>query len=271
MDLDIARVLRSIPEEHQVAKLAPLVTPWGEALDHSAPLSDHPRPTMQRLSWTSLNGDAWEYAIVKCPSLDAAREAWHEARPPEKFDGPITVPFSPECALSGVERAVLPNDLLWYRRTVSIQLPSHDGHALLHLDGVDYACAVYCNGHKVGEHTGAYTPATYDLTPHLTTRRGDAVLELCVWDPTESGTQLRGKQRLDRGDMWYTAQSGIWQDAWLEYVPASYIESLRLRSDADDNKLQVTASIRTVGSGAQPPLSVIVANAANERIATGKA
>ena len=271
MDLDIARVLRSIPEEHQVSELAPLVTPWGEALDHTAPLPDHPRPTMQRMSWASLNGNAWEYAIVTFATQEQAQEAWHNAQAPATFDGPITVPFSPECALSGVQRQVRPNDLLWYRRTVHVQLPSHDGHALLHLDAVDYACALYCNGRKVGEHVGAYTPATYDLTPFLASANGDVTLELCVWDPTEFGTQLRGKQRFDRGDMWYTAQSGIWQDAWLEYVPASYIENLRLRSDADDNKLQVTASIRTVGTGAQPPLSVVVANADNERVATGKA
>ena len=32
------------------------------------------------------------------------------------------------------------------------------------------------------------------------------------------------KQKLKRGGMWYTAQSGIWQTVWMEWVPIHYIE-----------------------------------------------
>ena len=54
-------------------------------------------------------------------------------------------------------------------------------------------------------------------------REGDNLLEVCVYDPSEKGTQLRGKQRLGRGGMWYTAQSGIWQSVWLEPVPRTHV------------------------------------------------
>ena len=54
------------------------------------------------------------------------------------------------------------------------------------------------------------------------------VLEVRVRDLSETGVHARGKQRLDRGEIWYTAQSGIWQTVWLEPVPAAYVERLVL-------------------------------------------
>lgn len=58
-----------------------------------------------------------------------------------------------------------------------------------------------------------------------------AELVLCVWDPSDTGSQLRGKQQLMRGDIWYTAQSGIWQSVWYEVVSAVHLESLTLKGD----------------------------------------
>lgn len=58
-----------------------------------------------------------------------------------------------------------------------------------------------------------------------------AELVLCVWDPSDMGSQLRGKQQLMRGDIWYTAQSGIWQSVWYEVVSAVHLESLTLKGD----------------------------------------
>ena len=64
-------------------------------------------------------------------------------------------------------------------------------------------------------------------------------------DLSETGVHARGKQRLDRGKIWYTAQSGIWQTVWLEAVPASYVEGLVLTPHLDRGELEVTV----VGSG----------------------
>ncbi|MEK8226084.1 hypothetical protein NKG05_08390 [Oerskovia sp. M15] len=36
---------------------------------------------------------------------------------------------------------------------------------------------------------------------------------------SDTGYHARGKQKLDRGGIWYTAQSGIWQTVWVEAVP----------------------------------------------------
>jgi len=63
-----------------------------------------------------------------------------------------------------------------------------------------------------------------------------------VRDLSETGVHARGKQRLDRGKIWYTAQSGIWQTVWLEAVPASYVEGLVLTPHLDRGELEVTVA-----------------------------
>ena len=39
-----------------------------------------------------------------------------------------------------------------------------------------------------------------------------------------------GKQVMNRGGMWYTPVSGIWQTVWLESVPGTYIENLNIEN-----------------------------------------
>ena len=249
MDLDLRRVIGSIQGKRPQEELAPLMTEWGdEVVAASAdpayvPYGDsHPRPLMARDSWQSLNG-WWEYAFVSSP--DAAH-AWREACPPTAMEGEILVPFSPEARLSGVGRQLRPEQLLWYRRELEVPAVLEDGRYLLHFDGVDHACSVWLDGVKLAEHEGAYLPFAIDVTEALTA--GDHTLELCVFDPSETGTQLRGKQRLDRGTMWYTAQSGIWKDVWLEAVPPTYISDLRLVADPDACVLRVEAQVAGIPS-----------------------
>ncbi|MEE0028293.1 MAG: glycoside hydrolase family 2, partial [Atopobiaceae bacterium] len=229
MDLDLKRVLSAKPGEPEDVELTPLTTVWGEALlaDSDKVPSEYPRPRMRREQWTCLNG-WWDYAIVE--SSDAST-LWRQARPPQVWDGRIRVPFSPEAALSGVGRVVQPTQLLWYRRTVAIDALGADERLLLNFGAVDYACACYVNGEQVGAHVGGYLPFGFDVTDVV--RAGDNTLELCVYDPSEQGVQLRGKQRLRRGNMWYTPQSGIWQTVWMEVVPASRVSTIEANASLD--------------------------------------
>jgi beta-galactosidase/beta-glucuronidase len=134
-----------------------------------------------------------------------------------------------------VGRQLQPDEWLWYRRRFTA--PSTTGRVLLHFGAVDQSCTVWVNGHDVGGHTGGYLPFTLDVTEHL---HGDDVLEVRVRDLSETGVHARGKQRLDRGKIWYTAQSGIWQTVWLETVPASYVDRLVLTPRLETGELEVT-------------------------------
>ena len=261
--LDIRRVLASAPKKHTEETLNSLTTVWGEALDASNVLPEHPRPRMQREEYAMLNG-VWEYAITPVDGeVDAKTLAQQEI--PSRWDGQIVVPFSPEAPLSGVGRTVQPSEFLWYKRKIELPKLADDQRLILHFEAVDWMCACFVNDKLVGTHTGGYLPFSFDITDLLgsaeagesatTGKAGVATaaevadaaeLVLCVWDPSDTGSQLRGKQRLSRGDIWYTAQSGIWQSVWYEVVSAAHLESLTLKGDMF-GALEVRANVQVSG------------------------
>jgi beta-galactosidase/beta-glucuronidase len=71
---------------------------------------------------------------------------------------------------------------------------------------------------------------------------------VAVTDPTDAGTQPRGKQVRKPGSIWYTSTSGIWQTVWLEPLNASYIKELKITPDVDKSSLSVQA-LTTVNLG----------------------
>ena len=259
--LDIRRVLASAPKKHTEETLNSLMTVWGEALDSSNVLPEYPRPRMQRDNYVMLNG-AWDYAIVPVDG-GICIETLAQQAIPSRWDGQIVVPFSPEAPLSGVGRTVRPNELLWYKRKIELPKLADDQRFILHFEAVDWMCACFVNGKLAGTHTGGYLPVSFDVTNLLgpaaagesvgevessVTAESGAIAELvlCVWDPSDTGSQLRGKQRLSRGDIWYTAQSGIWQSVWYEIVSAVHLESLTLKGDMF-GALEVRANVQANG------------------------
>lgn len=203
-----------------------MLTRWGRMLDRAVPLPEYPRPQLERESFINLNG-SWEYAITLGEI------------PPEKFDGIITVPFSPESELSGVNRSLNPEEYLWYRRRVTLPESFNEGRVLLHFGAVDQIAVVYVNGQELGRHTGGYTAFTFDITDKLA-QENEIVVR--VRDYSDSSYHSRGKQKARRGGIWYTPQSGIWQTVWLESVPEKYISDLRIVPLFDQSAVEITVS-----------------------------
>lgn len=213
-----------------------LRTRWAARVDPKLPHPEYPRPQMTRPDWTNLNGP-WDHAITP-----------KEAARPATWDGPILVPFPVQSQLSGVQRHVSPEQALWYRRSLPpLELPS-GSRILLHFGAVDWECEVFLDGRSVGRHRGGYDPFTLDLTGAWQGRAG-AELAVRVWDPTDTGSQPRGKQVTDPRGIWYTPVTGIWQTVWLETVPAASIASLKPVPDLDDRSLGLTVSLRGDSAG----------------------
>lgn len=209
-----------------------LYTRWGRELDPQNVLPEYPRPLLRRSSYANLNG-YWDYAFTR------------EFKIPEKYDGQILVPFSPEAVLSGVSRQLMPDEYLWYRRVFIIEgwNGRKSGRRLiLHFGAVDQACAVYVNGQRAARHTGGYLPFEADITQLV--RDGENELIVAVKDLSDTSWHARGKQRLERGGMFYTAQSGIWQTVWMEEVPETYIQTIESVTDPDAGtvRIRVTAA-----------------------------
>ena len=204
----------------------PLATRWTKDVSPEKAWPEYPRPQMVRKDWTNLNG-LWQYAI---------RPAGEDK--PSKWDGEILVPFPIESALSGVMKAVKPDERLWYRRSFEWNAAEPGQHRLLHFGAVDWKCEAWVNGKKVGEHAGGHDPFTFDITDAI--HKGDNELVVAVTDPTDTGTQPRGKQVLKPHGIFYTAVTGIWQTVWLEPVPEKHIESLKIVPDVDRQVVTVT-------------------------------
>jgi beta-galactosidase/beta-glucuronidase len=209
-----------------------IMTKWAAEVDPACPLPEYPRPQMTRPHWVNLNG-LWDFAIVQKSQKIVSH-----------YDGQILVPFAVESALSGVKRPLLPDQRLWYRR--SFTCPPAEwktSRVLLHFGAVDWETEVFINGMKAGEHRSGYLPFTFDIT-ELLRDDGENELVVAVWDPSDRGRQECGKQSLKPKGIWYTAVSGIWQTVWLERVPETSIESLRLTPDLDAGTLSLEVKLR---------------------------
>jgi hypothetical protein len=235
-----------------------LATRWTDKVTPASAAGEYPRPTMVRKDWLSLNG-LWDHAIVP-----------RESPRPERWDGPILVPFPVESPLSGVMKPVGPHQALWYRRTFEVPAawagrreisPSRPDlgrpRVLLHFDAVDWETEVFLDGARIGEHRGGYDRFGFDITEALAKAGGATpghAHELCVrvWDPTDSGSQPRGKQSLRPGGIWYTPSTGIWRTVWMEPVPAASIRSIEAIPDLDRREVRLriaTEGTETVGRG----------------------
>jgi beta-galactosidase/beta-glucuronidase len=208
-------------------------TPWSPVAP--IPLPEYPRPQMTRPNWVNLNG-MWDYAIQ--PKENSA---------PQKFDGKILVPYAVESLLSGVQKPLLPEQRLWYRRSFTAPAHKETDRVLLHFGAVDYECHVWVNEKEIGGHRGGYLPFTFDITEVLLD--GENELIVSVWDPTDTGLQQRGKQVLNPKGIWYTPISGIWQTVWLEVVPEISIASLKLTPDLDSESLTVEVTLLGAAEG----------------------
>ncbi len=207
-----------------------IMTEWAKNVRPDSVLPEYPRPQMVRENWQNLNG-LWDYAITA-----------KEANPPASFDGKILVPFPVESALSGVAKTVGGKNKLWYGRTFKVPSAWQGKRVILRFGAVDWETIVWVNGKQVGSHKGGYDAFSFDITGALE-GAGPQKLTVSVWDPTDQGTQARGKQVANPGGIMYTAVTGIWQTVWLEPVPDAYIDSFKIVPDIDAGQAAIDISL----------------------------
>jgi beta-galactosidase/beta-glucuronidase len=119
-------------------------------------------------------------------------------------------------------------------RPSAVDAPFASGNTLLHFGAVDFNVTVYLNGASIGSHSGGYAGFSFDIGSKLKPANNELILH--VYDPSDFGFQVNGKQRISAithpGGDTYTPSSGIWQTVWLESVPAEiYVSDLKVRAD----------------------------------------
>ena len=194
-----------------------LLTEAGENLS-GIPWNRYPRPQMVREEWLCLNG------IWKLTCGDRTSD--------------ILVPFCPESLLSGMKWLPEYGKEMIYERSFAIPDTWKGKRILLHFGAVSRISDAAVNGKKVVHHEESYFPFSVEITDFLAD--GDNILSVTVINDV-SHDHPWGKQKIDRGGMWYTPVSGIWQTVWLEPVPEQYLHSLSIQTGPDQ------VQIRTAG------------------------
>jgi len=200
-----------------------LLTTYGEQFDINNVLPEYPRPQLVRDSYINLNG-IWKYTINQSEEI------------PSSFEGDVIVPYSIESVLSRVNKTITPDDVLWYKKIFTLPKDFNKGLVHLHFGAVDQICRVYINKQLVGEHIGGYLPFSFEISQYL---QKENELIVYVKDLTDTSYHSKGKQSSNRGGIWYTPTSGIWQTVWLESTPINYIQSIKISIDYDVKKVNL--------------------------------
>ncbi|MBR3301518.1 MAG: glycoside hydrolase family 2 [Firmicutes bacterium] len=193
-----------------------LYTTEGEALS-GTPWNVYPRPQLVRKDWLCLNGE-WSFCF--------------EGDDPVK----IRVPFCPESLLSGYEGKVGYGSRMMYEKIFTIPSAWSGNRIILHFGAVSRNCEVLVNGSLAAANDNGYLPFSADITDLLLYGEN----KLTVRAVNDLSTQYPyGKQKKDRGGMWYTPVSGIWQTVWLEPVPVDHISGLKIDVDLKGADIEI--------------------------------
>ena len=207
-------------------KICDLYTALGEELGESV-WQEYPRPQLKRNSYLNLNGK-WDFAAKKGKQF------------PRQYTESILVPFCPESLLSGIHAHYGEDLYLFYRRNVSLPAGFLKGRLLLHFGAVDQQVEVFVNGRIVGKHIGGYNAFYLDITDDCAQ---EMTLTLRIKDDLRDKTLPYGKQCLNRGGMWYTPVSGVWQSVWMESVPEKYIQDMKIDVTLEEATVTLTPAL----------------------------
>ena len=203
----------------------------GECGSGNVPFAKYPRPQLKRDSFFNLNGK-WDCGVLVPFPLESDKAWSGDSRVEHGNDS---------MSLSGLTRQSL--EQFSYYTTFSLPKDFIKDRVLLNFGAVDQIAAVYIDKKLVGTHEGGYTPFSFDITDFFADDRthGTATqheLRAEIIDHLDHKFPY-GKQKKNRGGMWYTPVSGIWQTVWLESVPEKYIRGIKITPDLEGIALEV--------------------------------
>lgn len=248
------------------------------------PRPEYPRPDFQRGTiegedWLNLNGP-WQFRF------DANRvgidEKWFSTEEGE-WREQIIVPFCWESLAAWGEGDSAGNqnyyatrvyrnplevtienhryadryEVGWYRRTIIIPNTNawQDKRIILTVGAADFFTDCWCNGTHLGHNEGGYLPFEFDLSDALHTREDGArvaLLALRVEDPMDNHEQPVGKQW-----RWYTTTSGIWQTVYVEPRGRVHLDSFRIVTELDKQKVRFEISCIEAPEKAQVGITIV--------------
>ena len=204
--------------------------------EKSSVFTEYPRPQLRRESFFNLNGK-WlaneSEIIVPFPPESKASE----------YNGKLCVTYEYKKDFE------LPDDFV-----TALKNQNQKNRAILHFGAVDQKATVFVNDIFVGSHLGGYLPFSFDITDYLENYSEKQKITLVAEDNLNHFFPY-GKQKKNRGGMWYTPVSGIWQTVWMEIVPEIYISKIKILPDTKGFNLFVETTDTTECKNDELPLA----------------
>lgn len=197
---------------------------------------EYPRPDFERSEWVNLNGE-WDFDFDDLKVGE--RDKWYKNR---DFGKKIVVPFCFQSRLSRIEDKSF-HEVVWYSRNFTVPDLFKGKRVMLNFGAVDYIAKIWINGEFAGTHTGGYTPFRFDITDLLIS--GNNIVTLRAEDGSKNTSQPRGKQswKEENFGCWYTQVTGIWQTVWLEAIPDTYIDRIKITPDVCSGSVKLETFI----------------------------
>lgn len=141
----------------------------------------------------------------------------------------------------------------FYRRTFAVPAAWSERVLRLHFGGASYRSQVWLNGVYLGSHEGAYTPFSFDVSPHIVAgAENELVVRVASLSKTRDVDGMVLPQSPASKQTWYYTHGGLWGDVYLESLPSTHCRSLRVEPDLAQEKVLVEATIDNCGQETQP-------------------
>lgn len=105
---------------------------------------------------------------------------------------PVTLPYSRVHPHKGFPKGDFETPVSWYRRHFTLPTEYSGRRVAVEFQGVAKVADVYVNGTHVGQHKGAYTSFTYDITPYINIGGADNVIAVKVDSNTRNDIPPEG-------------------------------------------------------------------------------
>ncbi len=178
---------------------------------------------------------------------------------------PVSLPYFRVHPHKGFPKGDFEVPVSWYRRHFSLPAQYSGRRVAVEFQGVAKVADVYVNGTFVGQHRGAYTSFTFDITPFVTVGGGDNVIAVKVDSMTRNDLPPEG------GAIDYYVWGGIVRDVNMIVTDPLHVDWAFLTTP-NLNTVNARTRVRN-DSAVSKSVTVVtqVVDATNNVVATGTA
>ena len=132
----------------------------------------------------------------------------------------------------------------WLKRSFVVPNAWKGRRLRLHFEAVAGDTVVFVNGRQVGSNFDLFLPFECDVTSFIRYGEPNQVLVGVRKASLFNDTRTVGSRPYPGGSFWGQAIAGIWQDVFLEAVPALHVEDVSIRPEVSQGTLRAEVTLR---------------------------